>query len=133
MQGLLQAFGHEMPGRVRLFDWLLQAVVQLSAYGICNFLLSQGESLFAHCSTRLSYLVRQALFVAVHPAIASVVIATAPLTDNAPWQIMPSGRLWCFGEGSAFAEAAIVAKKAPIMRPSAVNLPVFVPVCRYGE
>lgn len=125
MQGLLQEFGHEMPDRARLFDWLQQAAVQLSAYGICNFLLSQGESLFAHCSTRLSYLVRQAPFVAAHlvdtdlsidfqptdPAITSVVIATVPLTDNEPWQIMPPGSLWCFGEGAVFAEAATVACK----------------------
>lgn len=120
MQELLAEFGQHMPAQERLFAWLRQAAVTLSAYGVCNFLLSQGSCLFAHCSTRLGYLSRRAPFAEAHlvdadlsidfrpvdPAVASVVVATVPLTDNEPWQSIAPGTLCCFSAGRLCAEAA---------------------------
>jgi hypothetical protein len=34
--------------------------------GACNYLLSNGDCLFAHCSTQLSYIIRQAPFAVAH-------------------------------------------------------------------
>ncbi len=86
--------------------------------GIFNFLLSNGECLYAHCSTELSYIVRRAPFDVAHlkdedvmvdfsevttPNDRVAVIATLPLTDNEPWVTMPPGSLWLFHDGDAMA------------------------------
>lgn len=115
---LLQEFrrrhGDTPPDDAALFASLHALTLQLAAYGECNFLLSCGNSLFVHCSTRLSYLIRQAPFDRAHlkdqdlsvdfsqvttPDDRVAVIATAPLTDNEHWQTMPPGSLWHFAEG----------------------------------
>jgi predicted glutamine amidotransferase len=52
-----------------LFDALHQLTLDLGARGACNYLLSNGDCLFAHCSTQLSYIVRQAPFAVATCAI----------------------------------------------------------------
>ncbi|MFZ4538683.1 class II glutamine amidotransferase [Propionivibrio sp.] len=124
MQNLQEKFGAQQPDHARLFDCLRRLTMDLTRYGVVNFLLSNGECLFAHSSTRLSYLVRQAPFANAHlidedlsvdfgssidSATRTVVIATAPLTDNEPWVSMPAGSLWCFSDGEVVARSATVA------------------------
>ncbi len=97
-----------------MFDTLHQLTLDLGARGVCNYLLSNGDCLFAHCSTLLSYIIRQAPFAVAHlrdqdlsidfsdvttPDDRVAVIATVPLTDNERWTTMPSGSLWLFEEG----------------------------------
>ena len=97
--------------------------VDLGARGACNYLLSNGDCLFAHCSTQLTYIVRQAPFAVAHlrdqdlsidfRAVTTVedrvaVIATVPLTDNECWTTMDSGSLWLFAEGSPVRHQATV-------------------------
>ncbi len=107
-------FGQCPPPPDELFDTLHDLSTTLSQHGACNYLLSNGERLFAHCSTALAYIVRCAPFAAAHlkdqdvtvdfndlttPNDRVAVIATQPLTDNEAWHVMPPGTLWCFEEG----------------------------------
>lgn len=124
LQNLRDSFGGQPPDKHCLFDWLHQFILQHVRYGELNFLLSSGDCLFAHSSTRLSYLIRQAPFASAHltdtdvtfdfggnidPATRCAVIATSPLTDNELWLTMPAGSLWCFDEGAVLASATTVA------------------------
>ncbi|MCE1239268.1 MAG: class II glutamine amidotransferase [Azonexaceae bacterium] len=117
---LLQSFRqrfptHDHPCDEAIFDLLHALTLEIAAYGEFNFLLSNGDCLFAHASTRLSYIVRQAPFAEAHLNDQDVsvdfsrvtgttdrvaVIATAPLTDNEVWTTMPAGTLWRFSDGS---------------------------------
>ena len=114
LQNLRQRFGSRAPAQASLFDALHQMTVELGARGACNYLLSNGDCLFAHCSNQLSYIIRQAPFSVAHlrdqdlsidfsavttPDDRVAVIATVPLTDNERWTTMPSGSLWLFAEG----------------------------------
>jgi predicted glutamine amidotransferase len=73
---------------------------QLGALGVCNVLLSDGRSLYAHCSTRLCILTRGAPFGTATlidedwrvdfaqettPTDVVTVIATRPLTRDEAW------------------------------------------------
>ena len=77
-------------------------------------MLSNGEALFAHCSTKLSRITRRAPFGAAHlvdrdvtvdfsavttPNDVVTVIATEPLTDNEQWQPLWPGELMMFRDG----------------------------------
>lgn len=129
MEGLLRHFGDTPPERLALFEWLQGAAVALTRFGVINFLLSDGERLFAHCSTRLSHVMRQAPFGDVHlvdadlsvdlgssldPATRSVIVATVPLTSNENWVAMPAGSLWCFQAGELVAMAPTRAGQVPV-------------------
>jgi glutamine amidotransferase len=97
---------------------LAEITAELSAFGDFNYLLSNGEVLFAHCAKRLAYLVRKAPFTKAHlvdedysvdfsqlttPADRVAVIATVPLTDNEVWTTMKPGELLLFREGEPVA------------------------------
>ena len=84
-------------------------------YGPFNFLLSNGDCLFAHRSTQLHYIVRQAPFAVAHlkdqdvavdfnevtsPDDRVVLIATLPLTDNETWTPLPVDRVALFADGA---------------------------------
>jgi predicted glutamine amidotransferase len=73
--------------------------------------MSNGQALFAHCSTNLHYIVRRWPFSTAHLVDADVsidfakyttpedrvaVIATAPLTDNEVWTAFKPGDLLMF-------------------------------------
>ncbi len=87
---------------------------RLSGLGAFNFLLSDGERLFAHCSTQLAYIERRAPFTKARlidtdlevdfsqvttPQDRVAVIATAPLTDNEDWTTMAAGEVAVFHQG----------------------------------
>jgi predicted glutamine amidotransferase len=114
LQNCASALAASHPSQDLLFEALHQLTLDLGARGACNYLLSNGDCLFAHCSTQLSYIVRQAPFAVAHlrdqdlsidfsavttPDDRVAVIATVPLTDNECWTTMPSGSLWLFEEG----------------------------------
>lgn len=128
MQSLRQHFGAWPPAPLCLLDWLRQFVLDHAHHGELNFLLSNGDCLFAHSSTQLSYLIRQAPFASAHlidtdvtldfsdhdidPSTRCAIIATTPLTDNEPWVTMPAGSLWCFDQGAVLASAKTVPGQA---------------------
>ena len=114
LEALREAFPAGMPEVVALADLLGHLTGEVSRHGTFNYLLSNGELLFAHCADRLSYIVRQAPFTTAHlldedvevdfsqvttPEDRVAVIATAPLTDNEPWTALASGELAAFRDG----------------------------------
>lgn len=118
LQSLRQRFGQTPPAQSALIEAVQALTLAIAAHGEFNFLLSNGDGLFAHASTRLAYIVRRAPFAEAHlkdedltvdfsevttPNDRVAVIATLPLTDNEAWITMPPGTLWYFAEGEAVA------------------------------
>jgi glutamine amidotransferase len=97
-----------------LFAVLGTLTREITQFGVFNFLMSNGQALFAHCSTNLHYIVRRWPFSTAHLVDADVsidfakyttpedrvaVIATAPLTDNEVWTAFKPGDLLMFQHG----------------------------------
>lgn len=133
LQLLAERFPHQPPEPQQLHAALREIAILISQYGEFNFLLSNGTHLFAHCSTRLAYIIRQAPFTVAHlsdqdvsvdfcdvttPDDRVAVIATTPITDNETWQIIPPGTLLAFREG---APAALGETRTVAGRPSAAT------------
>lgn len=93
---------------------LQELVPQVRRFGTFNFLLSNGEALWAHCSTKLHYVVRQHPFSQAtlmdedwtvnfaeinQPGDRAAVIVTAPLTRNEQWTAFAPNELKVFVDG----------------------------------
>ncbi|MDD2740941.1 MAG: class II glutamine amidotransferase [Rhodocyclaceae bacterium] len=115
LQNLRQRFGSVAPACDTLFQAVHELTLPITEFGEFNFLLSNGDSLFAHASSKLAYIVRQAPFAEAHlndqdvtvdfseltkPEDRVAIIATQALTDNEPWTVMAPGTLWHFEEGT---------------------------------
>lgn len=115
LQSLRKQFGSSAPENSVLFAAIQRLTLEIARHGEFNFLLSNGDGLFAHASTKLSFVVRQAPFSQAHLKDQDVtvdfsnlthandrvaIIATVPLTDNETWTVMPAGSLWWFEEGA---------------------------------
>lgn len=115
LQTLAECFPDEPPDANALHAALRRITREIGRHGEFNFLLSNGERLFAHCATRLAYIVRQAPFATAHlsdqdvsvdfrelttPADRVAVIATLPLTDNECWTVVEPGNLLAFRHGA---------------------------------
>ncbi|MFM8295470.1 MAG: class II glutamine amidotransferase [Microcystaceae cyanobacterium] len=114
LETLRQAFPTAKPSLSELYQVLMEITQSLSQQGIFNYLLSNGEYLFVHCSTQLHYLIRQTPFAAAHlideditvdfqslttPEDRVAIIATIPLTDNEVWTALSPGELIAFQDG----------------------------------
>jgi glutamine amidotransferase len=114
LETLRANFPKSKPPLPKLYSVLNQITKKLAAKGIFNYLLADGENFFAHCSTQLCYIVRQAPFAAAHLIDRDVtvdfneltnksdrvaIIATTPLTDNEIWTPICSGELLAFQDG----------------------------------
>jgi predicted glutamine amidotransferase len=112
---LRQQFPEGKPPLDQLYPVLQEITQTIASHGIFNYLLSDGEHFFAHCSTKLCYIVRQAPFAAAHlidedltvdfQAVTTssdrvAIIATTPLTDNEVWTAMQPQELLVFKDGS---------------------------------
>ena len=116
---ILQALRGRFPAGEPALDDLYRAVAelagQLNRHGKFNFLMSNGECLFAHCSDRLSYILRHPPFTTAHLIDQDVtvdfrlltglndkvaVIATLPLTDDEVWTTISPGDLLVFRDGA---------------------------------
>ncbi|MDR3220547.1 MAG: class II glutamine amidotransferase [Candidatus Accumulibacter sp.] len=113
LQNLRQRFPAS-PGPAALRDVLNDFAAQTRRFGTFNFLLSNGDCLFAHRSTDLHYIVRQAPFAVAHlkdedvsvdfaevttPGDRVSLVATLPLTDNEVWTPLPVERVVMFSDG----------------------------------
>jgi len=111
----LRAHFDAPPSREALFAVLRRLTFEIAAHGEFNYLLSNGDCLFAHCETKLHYIVRQAPFAVAHlkdqdvtvdfsevttPDDRVALVATAPLTDNEAWTTLEPGTLTMFVEGT---------------------------------
>ena len=114
LQTLRLRFPQGAPERIALRDALEEFAAQVRAHGPFNFLLSNGDCLFAHRSTELHYIVRKAPFAVAHLKDQDVVvdfnevtnpndrvalIATLPLTDNETWTPLPKAAVTMFVDG----------------------------------
>jgi len=124
LEALRRKHGNSYPrDPLVLGEFLHEIGNELGKDGVLNFLLADGEHLFARCGDHLSALVRRAPFgeatlvdtdLSVNvddqfePALDArmAVIATFPLTRNEPWQEAKPGTLWVFGSGDLVATFA---------------------------
>ncbi|MFM2348079.1 MAG: hypothetical protein RL654_2832 [Pseudomonadota bacterium] len=103
-----------MPSIPDLTQTLAELAPQIARHGTFNFLLSQGEALWAHCTTRLHYVLRRHPFAdaqlqdadltvdfAEHttPQDRVAVVVTEPLTTNEAWVALAPGELAVFVDG----------------------------------
>jgi glutamine amidotransferase len=115
MQELEAKFGDVKPSNQVLFEALTELTTSIGVKGEFNYLLSNGDVLFAHCSTKLVYIIRQAPFPTATLKDEDVtvdfnsvttqtdrvaIIATTPLTDNETWTKLEPGSLWMFQDGN---------------------------------
>jgi glutamine amidotransferase len=111
---LRNKFPEEMPAIAILAKTVEEFARKVSNYGTFNFLLSNGVYLFAHCSTKLCYIIREAPFKEAHLRDKDLsinfsqvttnqdkvaVVATEPLTDNEVWTYFEKDQLLVFKNG----------------------------------
>lgn len=105
----------DLPPVAELTLTLRELVPQIARHGTFNFLLSNGEALWAHASTQLCYVLRQHPFggatlrdedlsvnFAEHaaPGDRVAVVVTAPLTLDEQWMPLAPGELQVFVDGA---------------------------------
>ena len=93
---------------------LKELVPHIAKHGTFNFLLSNGQALWAHASTHLCYIERKHPFATAtlsdqdmsinfaectSPDDRVAVVVTAPLTNNEVWTPFASGELKVFVDG----------------------------------
>lgn len=101
-----------------------ELTLELAAYGVFNFLLSDGEMMVAHCSTKLASIIRRAPFKVAQlkdhemkvdfseettPNDRVAVIATVPLTENEDWEVHRPGTLLILKDGEILGRSKTVA------------------------
>jgi glutamine amidotransferase len=114
LQELRARFGDQPPGRDALRSALAELVRIVALHGTFNIMLSDGTELFAHCSTKLCYVVRQYPFdtaclsdedlsvdfsKVTTPRDRVAIIVTEPLTTNETWTDFAPGELKLFVDG----------------------------------
>jgi predicted glutamine amidotransferase len=114
MQELRRRFGDAPPALPVLRAAIAELVAAIAAHGTFNMMLSDGAVLFAHCSTKLCYVVRRHPFNTASladedlsvdfaqvttPDDRVAIIVTAPLTTNEHWTDFAPGELKVFVDG----------------------------------
>ena len=104
-----------LPSVAELTLTLHELLPQIRRHGSFNFLLSNGEALWAHASTSLYYLVRQYPFALAtladedlsvdfadlnQPDDRAAVVVTTPLTKNETWTAFQPNELKVFVDGA---------------------------------
>ena len=134
---LLQELRRRLPRR-EAGDWrrvallLAELADRVARHGAFNFLLADGERLYAHASTRLHVLQRRHPFVRAHlvdhdlvldlaqangPDDRMVLLATEPLTRNEPWQPLEAGELRVYAAGEEVWRRTAVRHAEPAAAP----------------
>ncbi len=114
LQQLRERFGDTPPAMSALRAAIADLVAVIARHGTFNMMLSDGTALFAHCSTKLCYVVRQYPFAAAcladedlsvdfsqvtTPNDRVAIIVTTPLTTNETWTEFAPGELKVFVDG----------------------------------
>lgn len=117
LQQLRDYFGCRAPALKLLMEKLQSLSADIAQHGAFNYLLSDGKHLFAHCTTDLCAVNRQAPFGQAQlvdceamidfshhnqPDDCMTVIATKPLTHNENWELFSPGELRLFVRGREF-------------------------------
>jgi len=102
------------PERARLYEAIAAVSRSLGTHGTFNFLLGDGEHMYARCGTSLHYVVRRAPFATAtlrdddlsvnfaevtRPQDRVAIVATQPLTRDESWTAGIPGNLWVFRKG----------------------------------
>ncbi|MBO4329882.1 MAG: class II glutamine amidotransferase [Rhodocyclaceae bacterium] len=121
LEQLRQQFD-QAPDEATLFAALTRICRDIRQYGLFNCILSNGETMFAHCASLLHYIIRQAPFglarlsdddveidfaSAAQPEDRVAVIATLPLTNNEHWQQL------AIDESALFKDGEIILRQTP--------------------
>ncbi len=103
-----------LPSVPALTQTLAELAPVIARHGTFNFLLSHGEALWAHCSTKLHYVLRRHPFAAAQlqdedltidfatqttPQDRVAVVVTEPLTRDESWIALQPGELATFVNG----------------------------------
>jgi predicted glutamine amidotransferase len=103
------------PPLPELYGTMATLSAEIARYGRFNYILSNGDYLFAHCTDNLTYVLRHAPFATAHLKDQDIevdfsevttsmdriaVIATEPLTDNETWARFAPGQLLAFHDGA---------------------------------
>ena len=103
-----------IPSIEELTHTLRELAAKIAPHGTFNFLLSNGEALWAHATTHLCYIERQHPFAQAQlcdedlsvdfsrettPQDKVAIIVTTPLTHNETWTPIRSGELKVFKQG----------------------------------
>jgi predicted glutamine amidotransferase len=141
LQQLQRRFGAAAAGPrwPQLGPVIAQLAERIAAHGPFNFVLSDGEALYAHCSTRLFWLQRSHPFptarlidhdlaldlsVANGPDDKMALVATEPLTSNEDWRPFAPGELQVFVAGErVWGRTARVARVPRVAGPARVAAP----------
>ena len=114
LNALREEFPDACPELPVLYKKLHELSEPIAKFGTFNFLLSNGQYLFARCSTKLVYIIREAPFKNAHLIDRDIaidftqhttaddrvaVIATEPLTDDEEWTTFKAGELLVFENG----------------------------------
>ena len=115
MQELAKAHA-SVPTVAELTRTLRELVPQVAAHGTFNMLLDNGQALWAHCSTKLYFVLRKHPFtqaslqdddVTVNfaeltsPSDRVAIVVTEPLTTDEAWQAFAPGELRVFVHGAS--------------------------------
>ncbi|HQX68168.1 MAG TPA: class II glutamine amidotransferase, partial [Ottowia sp.] len=105
----------DVPPVAELTRTLRELLPQIARHGTFNMLLSNGQALWAHASTQLSYIERRHPFASARladedlsinfadcttPTDRVAVIATQPLTRDERWTAFEPGQLKVFVDGA---------------------------------
>lgn len=114
LQELRRRFGDQPPDLSALTAALQELARAIAAHGTFNMMLSDGNALFVHCSTKLHYIMRQYPFTTAKlsdedvsidfaavttPRDRVAIIVTEPLTTNESWTQCKPGELIVFVDG----------------------------------
>ena len=114
LQQLRDRFGDHPPGLPALRAAIGDLVAVIARHCTFNMMLSDGTAMFAHCSTKLCYIVRRYPFTAAcladeelsvdfsqvtTPDDRVAIIVTTPLTTNEQWTEFAPGELKVFIDG----------------------------------
>jgi glutamine amidotransferase len=114
LQQLRARFGDQPPAMPALRAAIADLVAVIACHGTFNMMLSDGTAMFAHCSTKLCYVVRKYPFTAAcladedlsvdfsqvtTPNDRVAIIVTTPLTTNEQWTEFQPGELKVFVDG----------------------------------
>jgi glutamine amidotransferase len=121
MGGLDERFASYPRSRRVLWEAIAEIGAELGVRGSFNFLLGDGEHLYARCATKLHYIVRKAPFkeatladeevridfsAVTTPKDRVAIVATAPLTRDEVWTAGTPGSMWVFRQGTLRATLA---------------------------
>jgi predicted glutamine amidotransferase len=134
MQELAKSHAN-VPSVNELTRTLQELIPKISKHGTFNFLLSNGQALWAHATTKLCYVLRQHPFHEVHlkdddvtvnlaqlnsPQDRLAIIVTEPLTTDEEWTAFAPGELKVFVDGAlahCCCQCAAPPRPAPITDP----------------